>query len=156
MSNNNFLITCVAASIFAENFGPSFTKGEGFFSVFAIFFPAATGILAGANISGDLEVCCFLCYCSLGRWWCSWWAAQRATEIDSDRVSLQLSNHNISVRFPDYSIIFKCQTILFLVVLPKSYSVISKGRVEHVSHFQPNKYSSVKKISEPLLPLLNT
>ncbi|KAM5178354.1 solute carrier family 12 member 1 isoform 3-T3 [Callospermophilus lateralis] len=43
------------ASIFAENFGPSFTKGEGFFSVFAIFFPAATGILAGANISGDLE-----------------------------------------------------------------------------------------------------
>ncbi|PNI75011.1 SLC12A1 isoform 7 [Pan troglodytes] len=43
------------ASIFAENFGPCFTKGEGFFSVFAIFFPAATGILAGANISGDLE-----------------------------------------------------------------------------------------------------
>lgn len=60
--HNNFLIICVAASIFAENFGPSFTKGEGFFSVFAIFFPAATGILAGANISGDLEVCYFLCF----------------------------------------------------------------------------------------------
>ncbi|XP_072258498.1 solute carrier family 12 member 1 isoform X3 [Pyxicephalus adspersus] len=43
------------ASIFAENFGPDFRNGEGFFSVFAIFFPAATGILAGANISGDLE-----------------------------------------------------------------------------------------------------
>jgi len=45
-----------AASIFAENFGPDFRSGEGFFSVFAIFFPAATGILAGANISGDLKV----------------------------------------------------------------------------------------------------
>ncbi|KAM7039566.1 solute carrier family 12 member 1 isoform 1-T1 [Acridotheres tristis] len=43
------------ASIFAENFGPDFRSGEGFFSVFAIFFPAATGILAGANISGDLK-----------------------------------------------------------------------------------------------------
>ncbi|XP_058854675.1 solute carrier family 12 member 1-like isoform X2 [Acipenser ruthenus] len=42
-------------AIFAENFGPDFRDGEGFFSVFAIFFPAATGILAGANISGDLE-----------------------------------------------------------------------------------------------------
>uniref|UniRef100_A0A8C6YKW7 Solute carrier family 12 member 3 n=1 Tax=Naja naja TaxID=35670 RepID=A0A8C6YKW7_NAJNA len=43
------------ASIFMENFGPEFTRGQDFFSVFAIFFPAATGILAGANISGDLE-----------------------------------------------------------------------------------------------------
>nr|XP_033784861.1 solute carrier family 12 member 2 [Geotrypetes seraphini] len=39
--------------IFMENFGPDF-RGETFFTVFAIFFPAATGILAGANISGDL------------------------------------------------------------------------------------------------------
>ena len=39
-----------------ENLGPKFTEGENFFSVFAIFFPAATGILAGANISGDLKV----------------------------------------------------------------------------------------------------
>uniref|UniRef100_A0A4W5QTY2 Solute carrier family 12 member 2 n=1 Tax=Hucho hucho TaxID=62062 RepID=A0A4W5QTY2_9TELE len=36
------------------NMGPDFRDGETFFSMFAIFFPAATGILAGANISGDL------------------------------------------------------------------------------------------------------
>lgn len=38
----------------ASNFGPEFRDGHDFFSVFSIFFPAATGILAGANISGDL------------------------------------------------------------------------------------------------------
>ncbi|TKS84008.1 Solute carrier family 12 member 2 [Collichthys lucidus] len=40
-------------AIMWENMGPDFRK-QTFFSVFAIFFPAATGILAGANISGDL------------------------------------------------------------------------------------------------------
>ena len=42
------------ADVFTNNWGPDFT-GETFFSVFAIFFPAATGILAGANMSGDLK-----------------------------------------------------------------------------------------------------
>ncbi|XP_069138674.1 solute carrier family 12 member 2-like isoform X2 [Argopecten irradians] len=41
--------------VFVDNFGPKYTEGENFFSVFAVFFPAATGILAGANISGDLK-----------------------------------------------------------------------------------------------------
>lgn len=49
-----------AADLFKENFYSDYRYSEGvehnFFSVLAIFFPAATGILAGANISGDLKV----------------------------------------------------------------------------------------------------
>lgn len=48
------------AETFVENFGPDYRYSEGkehsFFTVFSVFFPAATGILAGANISGDLKV----------------------------------------------------------------------------------------------------
>lgn len=40
---------------FKTNFGPEYSGGNGFFDVFAIFFPAATGIMAGANLSGDLK-----------------------------------------------------------------------------------------------------
>ncbi|XP_060071216.1 solute carrier family 12 member 3-like [Ylistrum balloti] len=48
-------VTGYSVDVFTENFGPAFRDGNSFFTVFSIFFPAATGILAGANISGDLK-----------------------------------------------------------------------------------------------------
>ena len=46
--------------VFKENLYPDYRHDEGvdhdFFSVFSVFFPAVTGIVAGANLSGDLKV----------------------------------------------------------------------------------------------------
>ncbi|KAK9507128.1 hypothetical protein O3M35_008934 [Rhynocoris fuscipes] len=47
------------STILSENLWPDYRLSQGvehdFFSVFSVFFPAASGFLAGANISGDLR-----------------------------------------------------------------------------------------------------
>eukprot|EP00636_Phaeomonas_parva_P000528 CAMPEP_0118851222 /NCGR_PEP_ID=MMETSP1163-20130328/748_1 /TAXON_ID=124430 /ORGANISM="Phaeomonas parva, Strain CCMP2877" /LENGTH=989 /DNA_ID=CAMNT_0006783523 /DNA_START=21 /DNA_END=2990 /DNA_ORIENTATION=- len=39
----------------ADNVGPDFEPGVTWMTAFGVFFPAVTGIMAGANISGDLK-----------------------------------------------------------------------------------------------------
>ncbi len=41
--------------ILRANLEPAWTRGFTFFTTFALFFPAVTGIMAGVNMSGDLE-----------------------------------------------------------------------------------------------------
>ena len=39
----------------SSNFSPSYVEGASFWLVFAIFFPAVTGIMSGVSMSGDLK-----------------------------------------------------------------------------------------------------
>ena len=54
--NIKYFYWITLGKIIKENFGPKFENGETFQHVFGVFFPSVTGILAGANISGNLKV----------------------------------------------------------------------------------------------------
>lgn len=44
-----------SAGLLSSNALPDYTPGENFFTVFGVFFPAATGVMAGFNMSSDLQ-----------------------------------------------------------------------------------------------------
>merc|ERR1719162_424845 len=47
--------TGYTSETFNANWNPSYIDGETFITVFSVFFPAVTGEMAGANISGELR-----------------------------------------------------------------------------------------------------
>eukprot|EP01084_Bolivina_argentea_P179848 310752_1 len=47
--------TGYSSQTFSENWNAAYMPNENFISVFSVFFPAVTGEMAGANISGDLR-----------------------------------------------------------------------------------------------------
>ncbi|XP_041858581.1 solute carrier family 12 member 8 [Melanotaenia boesemani] len=44
-----------SAGLLSSNTMPDYSQGENFFTVFGVFFPAATGVMAGFNMSSDLQ-----------------------------------------------------------------------------------------------------
>jgi solute carrier family 12 sodium/potassium/chloride transporter 2 len=46
---------CFAGQTINLNLWPDFRLGQTFITVFGVYFPAMTGIMAGANMSGDLR-----------------------------------------------------------------------------------------------------
>ncbi|XP_045910889.1 solute carrier family 12 member 8 isoform X4 [Micropterus dolomieu] len=44
-----------SSGLLSSNTMPDYTPGETFFTVFGVFFPAATGVMAGFNMSSDLQ-----------------------------------------------------------------------------------------------------
>ncbi|XP_056896097.1 solute carrier family 12 member 8 isoform X1 [Takifugu flavidus] len=44
-----------SSQLLGSNAMPDYTPGENFFTVFGVFFPAATGVMAGFNMSSDLQ-----------------------------------------------------------------------------------------------------
>lgn len=48
-------IPAASAETLRANLGAGYPSGSGFFAMFALFFPAVTGIMAGVNMSGDLR-----------------------------------------------------------------------------------------------------
>ncbi|MCF3649070.1 hypothetical protein [Synoicihabitans lomoniglobus] len=51
----SFFLGWTPIPAWSANFAPGYTEGLGFWAVFAIFFPAVTGIMSGVSMSGDLK-----------------------------------------------------------------------------------------------------
>lgn len=138
-------------------------SGSGFWFIFALFFPAATGIMAGANMSGELKdprrsipvgslaaiVICYVIYMALAYWF--------ATIAPPQEL---LENYNIAI---DYSL-WKPAIVAGLLGATFSSglsSIVGAPRIlqalaEHKVIFGENRLAKKSKNGEPRNALLVT